>query len=129
VAWAAFARVGRYAITDEAQVEPALPDSGKLLAVADFPASALADVHTGQPAVLHLTRFSSAQSGTISARVSRVRYDAAEGKASVELLLAPPSSGNFPLRVGMPATVEIEVERISPLALLLRSAGGIVTGR
>jgi membrane fusion protein (multidrug efflux system) len=54
------------------------------------------------------------------------------GKVRVELaVLAGNAAGNsrIPLQHGIPGSVEIEVERISPAVLLLRSAGQAVGAR
>jgi membrane fusion protein (multidrug efflux system) len=45
-----------------------------------------------------------------------------DSQIRVELRLDAPAS-NIPLQHALPGTVELEVERISPAALILRAAG------
>ena len=103
--------------------------SGKLQVIAEFqPSAALGKLHPGQPASLRLEGFPWAQYGAVPARVARVADEIRDGKVRVEL-----SVGDFPSRIppqhGLPGSVEIEVEQISPAKLVLRSAGEIVSSR
>lgn len=99
-----------------------VPD-GQLVLVAQLPPAALGRVAAGQPARLRLTGFPAAQYGTLAAHVARVSGEVREGTIRVELALDAPERSPVPLRHGLPAEVEIEVERLSPAALLLRLAG------
>lgn len=97
---------------------------GRLQAIAEFrPADALGKIHHGQNATLRLQGFPWTQFGTVPAEVSRVASDVRDGKVRVELALFPPSASRIPLQHGLPASVEVEIEHISPVALVLRSAG------
>lgn len=97
---------------------------GKLQAVAGFqPSDALGKIHPGQRATLRLQGFPWTQFGTVPAEVSRVASDVRDGKVRVELALYPSSASRIPLQHGLPASVEVEIEHISPVALVLRSAG------
>jgi membrane fusion protein (multidrug efflux system) len=98
---------------------------GRVEVVADFaPASALGKIRPGQHAVVRLNGFPWARFGLLQARVDRVAGDIRDGKVRVELALnQEPSS--IPLQHGLPGAVEVEVERISPAGLLLRSAGQV----
>jgi multidrug resistance efflux pump len=103
--------------------------SGKLQVIAEFqPSAALGKLHPGQPAALRLEGFPWAQYGTVPTQVARVADEIRDGKVRVEL-----SVGAFPSRIppqhGLPGSVEVEVERISPAKLVLRSAGEIVGSR
>ena len=49
------------------------------------------------------------------------------GKVRVELALADKSSFHGTLEHGMPGTLEVAVERVSPLGLTLRTAGQWLT--
>jgi membrane fusion protein (multidrug efflux system) len=101
--------------------------SGELAAVADFePSEALGRIRPGQRAHLRLTGFPSTQFGTLPAEVERVASEAREGRIRVELALAASPAGGIPLEHGLPGTVEIEVERLSPAALVLRILGKVV---
>src|SRR4051794_23302620 len=104
--------------------------SGKLQVIADFqPSAALGKIHAGQPAFLRLQGFPWAQYGTVPARVARVADEIRDGKVRVELSVG----SNFPSRVppqhGLPGSVEVEVEQVSPAKLVLRSAGEVVGSR
>ena len=100
---------------------------GKVQVVASFlPAAAFGKLHAGQTAVLKLNGFPWTQYGTVAATVSRVAGEVRDGKVRVELTVDANHSSRIPLRHGAPGTVEILVGRISPAALLLRSAGHFV---
>jgi multidrug resistance efflux pump len=100
--------------------------SDQVHAVAEFdPASAFGKLHPGQPATLRLQGFPWAQFGVVPARVSNVASEIRDGKVRVELALASRIPSGVPLQHGLPGTVEIETERISPFALLLRTAGDL----
>lgn len=99
-----------------------VPD-GALKAVAFFtPATALGRVHEGQEARLRLEGFPWTQYGVVPAFVSSVSGEVRDGKIRVELTL---QSGpvHLLLQHGLPAEVDIQVEQLSPLAMILRSAG------
>jgi multidrug resistance efflux pump len=98
--------------------------SGSLHVVAEFPPSAaFGKLRPGQPARVKLNGFPWTQYGTIAAKVSRVAGEIRDGQVRVELALSTPPPSRIPLQHGLPGSVEVEVERISPAALLLRSAG------
>jgi membrane fusion protein (multidrug efflux system) len=104
--------------------------TGKLQVIAEFqPSAALGKLHPGQSASLRLQGFPWAQYGTVPTRVARVADEIRDGKVRVELSVG----SNFPSRVppqhGLPGTVEVEVERVSPAKLVLRSAGEVVGAR
>ena len=121
VAEAADLRAGAFVATGQT-LGVVVPD-GRLLLVARLPPAALGRVAAGQPARLRLTGFPAAQYGTLAAHVARVSGEVREGAIRVELSLDAPERSRVPLRHGLPAEVEIEVERLSPAALLLRLAG------
>ncbi|HTU44996.1 MAG TPA: HlyD family efflux transporter periplasmic adaptor subunit [Bryobacteraceae bacterium] len=101
--------------------------AGKMQIIAEFePAAALGKIHPGQRATLRLQGFPWAQYGTVSAQVSRVAAEIRDGKVRVELALDPAAHPSIPLQHGLPGSVEVAVERVSPAALLLRSAGAVV---
>lgn len=106
-----------------------VPDGG-VRAVALFaPAQALGRVKPGQPARLTLEGFPWAQYGAVGARVGRVSGEVRDGLVRVELVVEADGGGfRGPLRHGLPGTAEVEVERVSPAALVLRNVGKAVTG-
>ncbi len=104
--------------------------SGKLQVVAEFlPSAALGKVRPGQPAVLRLQGFPWAQYGIVSAQVSQVAGEIRNGKVRVELRVDSASPSRIPFQHGLPGSVEVQIERISPAALVLRSAGELVGSR
>jgi membrane fusion protein (multidrug efflux system) len=114
-------RVGRVLQTGET-VATIVP-SGTLRIVAAFlPAEAFGRVRPGQTARLRLDGFPFTQYGSVGARVSSVASEVREGQVRVDLALADVSTV-VPLQHGLPGTVEVGVEEISPAALALRAAG------
>ena len=110
-------------ISEGQQLGVVLP-SGRLQVVAEFePSAALGKVRRGQRAVVRLQGFPWAQYGTISAQVSRVADEIRDGKIRVELAVTSVERSRIPYQHGLPGSVEIEIERLSPAALVLRSAG------
>jgi len=102
--------------------------AGRLVVVAHYPAqAAFGRIRAGQPATLRLDGFPWAEFGTVSATVSEVGQEVRDGQVRVELTLRPRSSFVGPLEHGMPGTLEVAVERLSPLNLTLRTAGQWLT--
>ena len=98
--------------------------AGALRVVATFlPAIALGRVQPGQPARLRLDGFPWAQYGSLAGTVTSVATEARDGVIRVECRLEPGRPTAIPLQHGLPGTVEVEVERISPATLVLREAG------
>ncbi len=96
---------------------------GTLRAVAHFPVAALGRVRRGQPARLRLDGYPWTRYGTIPAKVADVASEPRDGRIRVELDLEPDPRSTIPLEHGLPGTAEVEVERASPAALVLRAAG------
>jgi multidrug resistance efflux pump len=111
----------------EGQQIATLVASSAVQMVAEFtPSAALGKIQPGQAATVKLQGFAWAQFGTLKARVSRVAGDVRDGKIRVELAVSAPAHSRLPLQHGLPGSVEIEVERVTPALLLLRSAGQTV---
>jgi len=112
----------------EGQKIGAIVPSGALRVVAEFhPSSALGRIHPGQPARLRLVGFPWTEYGSVPAVVDKVATEVRSTTMRVELALEPDAASAIPLPHALPGTVEIEVERISPAALVLRAAGRAVT--
>ncbi|HKV41411.1 MAG TPA: HlyD family efflux transporter periplasmic adaptor subunit [Blastocatellia bacterium] len=108
----------------------AIVPSGKLRAVADFdPSSALGWIKPGQRARIRLTGFPWAQYGFIPASVTNVASEIRDGKIRVEMAIDPGFRSSIRLEHGLPGTVEVEVERVSPATLILRAAGKLVDSK
>src|SRR5437867_2470972 len=98
--------------------------SGRLKLIASFPAAgALGRVRPGQQARLRLAGFPWMQYGTVPATVASVASEVRDGGIRVELDVFPDPASGIPLQHGLPGTVEVEVERLTPAALALRSLG------
>lgn len=116
-------------ISEGQQLGVILP-RGKLQIIAEFqPSAALGKVRPGQRATVRLEGFPWAQYGTISAQVSSVAGEIRDGKVRVELAIQSTGQSRIPFQHGLPGSVEVQVERASPAALILRSAGGILGAR
>lgn len=92
---------------------------GELQVVAAYAPAAIGRLAPGQEARLKLDGFPWTRWGTVSARVSRVANEVRDGHIRVELAIE--SRAGIPLVHGMTGVVEVEVERVSPVALVLRS--------
>ena len=102
--------------------------AGRLLVVAHYPAqAAFGRIRPGQAATLRLSGFPWAEFGTVSANVTHVAQEIRDGKVRVELALSEGSSFRGTLAHGMPGTLEVAVERVSPMSLTLRAAGQWLT--
>jgi membrane fusion protein (multidrug efflux system) len=102
--------------------------SGDLRAVAEFePARAIGRVHAGQPARVRLDGFPWMQYGSVPATVSHVGAEIRDGRVRVELTLQPEPTSAIPLQHGLPGSVEVRVDEVSPWALVLRVAGRGIT--
>jgi multidrug resistance efflux pump len=116
-------------ISEGEQLGVILP-RGKLQIIAEFaPPAALGKVRPGQPALLRLQGFPWAQYGTVSAQVARVAGEIRDGKVRVELTLSSAPPSRIPFQHALPGSVEVEIDRISPAALILRSAGDLIGAR
>jgi Cation efflux system protein CusB domain 1 len=97
--------------------------------MADFlPSAAIGRIQTGQPARLRLEAFPWTQYGAVSATVASVASEVRGGQVRVELAVRPDAVPLIPLQHGLPGTVEVEVDHVSPVTLVLRTAGLLLTG-
>jgi multidrug resistance efflux pump len=111
-------------VVDEAEKLGAIIPEGKLRVVAQFPpAAALGRIRVGQPARMRLDGFPWAQYGSIPATVTRVAGEVRDGSVRVELRIDPATPSRVPLQHGLPGSVEVQVEQLTPAALVLRAAG------
>jgi membrane fusion protein (multidrug efflux system) len=102
-----------------------VPD-GVLRIVAEFPPSALGRVRPGQPAKLRLRGFPWAEYGVVHAVVTAVAGEIRDGHVRVELGVSAQNAARVPLQHGLPGTVEVEVEQVTPALLVFRAAGQLV---
>src|SRR5262245_11939316 len=100
-----------------------VPD-GALKVVALFrPSVALGRIRDGQSARIRLEGFPWTQYGSAPAKVTNVSGEVRDGQIRVDLALDRSSDSSIPLQHGLPAEVQVEIERISPASLVLRSVG------
>jgi membrane fusion protein (multidrug efflux system) len=100
---------------------------GQLRIVAEFLPAALGRLRAGQSARLRLDGFPWTQYGHIQATVQRVASETREGHVRIELALDRSATSQVPLEHGLPGAVEVEIERVAPVALLIRTLGRTVT--
>jgi multidrug resistance efflux pump len=102
--------------------------TGTLRAVAFYdPSNTVGRVQPGQRARLRLHGFPWTKYGSVPATVERVGNEPKDGAIRVELVLRPDPGNRIPLQHGLPASAEVEVERVSPAALVLDAAGRFLT--
>jgi membrane fusion protein (multidrug efflux system) len=103
---------------------------GEVQVIAEFaPSPALGRVKAGQRAELRLDGFPWAQYGMLGATVRRVDSEVHDNKVRVELGLAPGADGRAVAQHGLPGSVAVEIEQVTPAILLLRAAGIMLSGR
>ncbi len=100
-----------------------VPEDGVKLVAYFTPQQALGRIRPGQRAHLRLAGFPWSRYGTVEAVASRVGSEVREGRIRVEFELQPDGESAIPLQHGLPGSVEVEVDRISPAVLLLRTVG------
>ncbi len=116
-------RVGSYVRVGD-ELGTIVPDSDDLVVVAEYPPSkALGRIRQGQPARLRLDGYNWTEYGSVPTVVDRVGSETRDGRVRVQLAILPDPESTIPLDHGLPGTLEIEVERLSPAALVLRTVG------
>jgi membrane fusion protein (multidrug efflux system) len=102
----------------------AVVSPGTLKVIANFlPSTALGRIKPGQPARLRLEGFPWTQYGAVTAKVTSVASEIRDKLLRAELTVDAEAASPIPLQHGLPGTVEVEVERVSPATLVLRTAG------
>ncbi len=115
-------RLGQFVKQGE-RLAAVVPD-GHVRIVAEFdPEDALGKIVRGATARMRLDGFPWTQYGSVAARVQSVGREIRDGRVRVELTLDGPVPARVPIQHGLPGTVEVDVERASPIKLLLRLAG------
>jgi multidrug resistance efflux pump len=115
-------------IRDGERLASIVPD-GQVRIVAEFPPPALGRLKSGQRARVRLDGFPWTQYGYVESTVTSVASETREQRVRVELAVQPSVAQTIPLQHGMPGVVEVEVERVAPVVLLIRSLGYTLSGR
>ncbi len=112
----------------EGQKLGAIIPAGRLRVVAEFePSAALGRIRQGQPARLRLVGFPWTEYGSVPAVVDNVAREVRSNTVRVELAIRQDAASAVPFQHGLPGVIEVEVERVSPAILVLRSGGRLVT--
>jgi multidrug resistance efflux pump len=118
----AAARVG--SVVKEGERLAAIVPAGNIRVIAEYPpASAVGRIRPGQRACMRAEGFTWTEYGMLHATVRRVASEPRSGRIRVELEIDEGTGSRIPLQHGLPGTLEIEVERVSPATLVLRAAG------
>ena len=108
----------------------AIVPAGDIKIVAEFPpAAALGRIRPGQPAVVRLDGYPWIEYGTLPASVTAVGSELRAGRIRVELAVHPDRGSLLPLEHGLPGSVEIEIERVTPARLVGRAIGKTIAHR
>lgn len=125
IAEAADLRIG--AVVDEGDRLAAVVPDGPLRVVAQFaPAAAIGRVRAGQPGRVRLFGFPWAEYGSVPATVTAVADDVRDGLVRVEMAVGQLPAA-LPISHALPGSVEVEVERVRPAWLVIRTLGGLLT--
>ncbi|HEY0251992.1 MAG TPA: HlyD family efflux transporter periplasmic adaptor subunit [Kofleriaceae bacterium] len=118
-------------IADGQRVGTIVSNDAEVRIRARFPKEVVGQIQPGQTAQLKLDGYPWTIYGTDPAKVTRVGTEpglvatpeAIPDTVRVELDIEAPPDSRIQLHHGMTATVEVEVARVSPIALLMRSIG------
>ncbi len=119
-------RTGAY--VTQGQRLGAIVPVGRLAIVAEFPpAAAIGRIRAGQLAEMRLQGYPWAQFGTIHAKVATVASEIRNGTVRVDLEVSAAPHSAIPMQHGLPGSIEVQVEKITPAALVMRNAGRMLT--
>jgi hypothetical protein len=118
ISWFLFAKVSLYAVSQEVGFNP----DGRFMAT--FTKEEMARVQIGQDALVRI--FSTADQPPMV--VPGIVYDIPPGKQEAEILVMIQDLPETGVPQDATGQVEVEVERITPLALVLRTSGKYLSG-
>ncbi len=105
----------------------AIVPSGEVRIVAHYQIGrALGRIHSGQAARMRLDAYPWTQYGTVPAQVRNVASEPHEGRFRVEFTVPPHPQRAFLLQHGLTGTVEVEVDRVAPAAMILQTVSELV---
>jgi len=110
-------------VTEDTRLCTIVPEGGPRIVALFDASSAAGRVLAGQGARLRMLGFPWTKYGMLQAQVDRVGNEPKDGQIRVELILRPGQRTTIPLEHGLAASAEVEVERVSPYALMLDAAG------
>ena len=120
-------RVGSY-VQEGDRICSVVPP-GKLRVVGHFlPQKSMGRIRPGQRARLRLHGFPWLQYGSIPVVVGQVATEPQDGWLRVELAVRAQRERRIPLQHGLPGSVEVKVEEVTPATLVLRTAGKLISG-
>jgi multidrug resistance efflux pump len=134
VGWHQITAAGRGRLDETVDIKPGsyiregdrlavIVPQGQMRIVAYFePRAAIGRVKPGQMAWLRLDGFPWQEYGSVTASVKSVGSEARDGRVRVEL--DPQYNSRITLQHGLPGTLEVLIDRVSPGSLLLRKTGG-----
>lgn len=111
------------AVVQAADVLARVVPPGPLRIEASLARDAVGRVVDGDAARMELDGFPWTQYGSIEARVVSVGLERVDGTVQADLEIVGSEGYRGPLEHGLPGTLDVEVERLSPMALLIRSIG------
>lgn len=114
---------GAGAVVAVGEVLATLVPDGALRVVATFPEDVVGRVAPGQAARLRARAFDWMRWGSVPLTVTTAASAPRDGGVRVELGVA--GETRVPLRAGLVGEVDVELERATPLTLLLRAAGAL----
>jgi len=108
-------------VVHEGDVIATVVPDGTLHVIADYGPETIGRVRPGQRAYMRLDGFPWTHYGTVGATVTRVANELRDGAIRVELALD--ADRKLHTENGMTGTVDIEVDRVSPLRLFVQMIG------
>ena len=102
---------------------------GDVQIVALFSGASLSRLRIGQPCEMEVARFPRLIFGTRGCEVASISTELDNGMARVELRPRRSESEEVPFQHGMRGKVQVEVERVSPIELGMRTAGWSLDGK
>lgn len=108
----------------------AVVPAGEIKVVTEFlPVAALGRIRPGQQARVRLDGYPWIEYGMLRATVTGVGSEVRAGRIRVELAVSAEPPSGLPLEHGLPGSVEVEVEQVTPAALVMRAVGKSLTQR